>query len=63
MNIAICPSCKNADIEKFDNKNMFWCHSCGEEWHNSELEIITIDEYFKVDDNTKSIDWSSKKVK
>ncbi|HHD2785534.1 TPA: hypothetical protein ACOTHR_003074 [Clostridium perfringens] len=61
MYMLVCQSCNSADIEKFDDKNMFWCHNCGEEWHKSELKIITFDEYFDVDDNTKCIDF--KKVK
>lgn len=59
MYMLVCQSCNSADIEKFDNKNMFWCHSCGEELNKSELKIITFD----VNDNTKCIDLNSKNIK
>ena len=63
MYMLVCQSCNSADIEKFDNKNMFWCHNCGEEWHKSELKIITFDEYFDINDNTKCIDLNSENIK
>lgn len=52
MYILVCPNCKNADVEELDNtnKNMFWCHDCGEEWKKNKLEMITLDEYLKIDD-------------
>lgn len=63
MYMLVCQSCNSADIEKFDNKDMFWCHNCGEEWHKSELKIITFDEYFDIDDNTKCIDLNLENIK
>lgn len=48
MYILTC-TCGSADIEKFDNREMFWCHGCGEELHRTELVITTLDEYFEKD--------------
>ena len=48
MYIATC-TCGNADIERIDNTNMFLCHACEGELHETELVITTLDEYFEKD--------------
>lgn len=63
MYMLVCPRCESADIEKFYDEDIFECHNCGEELKGNDLKIITFDEYFDIDDNTKCIDFNSENIK
>ena len=45
MYVLVCPNCNDADIEKIDKSDNYFCHCCDKECKKEELKVITIDEY------------------